>query len=61
MPAAWQTRGVSAVHGPASQYDAPVRTMIDIAKDPFRWMMSTPVHKAATAVLACALVLKLIF
>lgn len=35
--------------------------MIDIAKDPFRWMMSTRLHKAGSAIVICTLILTLIF
>jgi len=56
MPAAWQTRGVAS-YGARHQFDAPARTIFDIAKDPFRWLVSTRVHQIMTALAVSGLAL----
>lgn len=61
MPAAWQTRGVTAYKGNVSRYDAPARSVADIAMDPLRWMVSTRAHRGLTALCAGAVVMLLIF
>lgn len=55
MPAAWETRGVSSI-GAVRNRDIPVRTIADIALDPLRWMISTKIHQAGTAVLVLGVI-----
>ena len=60
MPAAWQTRGIEAYNG-ASQQGAHVRSIGDIIFDPIRWALSGPLHKAASAVVACVFIAAVLF
>lgn len=60
MPAAWQTRGV-AYDMDRYQYGAPVRSIIDIVADPFRWLVATTPRKLMSLGVSIALVLTFIF
>lgn len=60
MPAAWQTRGVQSFDT-TSQHGAPARTFVEIALDPFKWAMSTKLHRIATFAVVGTVLVTLIF